>query len=105
MNKSEIHELKSKDIEENIKINDYIYNLHMSIYEKLNKEEKIVFNATLEAVERSIKEVEELHQRIDRTLNDINLVIEIIKSQPAENDDWFLNRLYGFKALLGNKGK
>lgn len=69
MKKSEIHELKSKDIEENI------------------------------------KEVEELHQRIDRTLNDINLVIEIIKSQPAENDDWFLNRLYGFKVLLGDKGK
>lgn len=43
-------------------------------------------------------------EAIDVAINDINLVIELIKQQPTENDTWILERLSGFKYIL-NKYK
>lgn len=37
---------------------------------------------------------------IDRTINDIDLVIELIKQQPTEDDSWILSRLNAFKIIL-----
>lgn len=40
---------------------------------------------------------------IDRTINAIDLVIELIKQQPTEDDKWILDRLNGFKIILEDK--
>lgn len=40
---------------------------------------------------------------IDKTRNAIELVIELIKQQPTEDDSWILDRLNGFKIILENK--
>lgn len=40
---------------------------------------------------------------IDRLNNEIDLVIELIKQQPTEDDTWILNRLNGFKIILEDK--
>ena len=37
---------------------------------------------------------------IDKAINDIDLVIELIKQQPNEDDSWILYRLNGFKNIL-----
>lgn len=40
---------------------------------------------------------------IDKTTNAIDLVIELIKQQPTEDDSWILDRLNGFKIILEDK--
>ena len=57
-----------------------------------------------------MSEVENLQQEnrkqkeiIDETTNAIDLVIELIKQQPTEDDRWILDRLNGFKIILENK--
>lgn len=40
---------------------------------------------------------------IDRLNNEIDLVIELIKQQPTEDDSWILNRLNAFKNILEDK--
>lgn len=51
-----------------------------------------------------IKKLEQQNQKykevIDKALNDIDLVIELIKKQPTEDDSWILYRLNGFKNIL-----
>ena len=37
---------------------------------------------------------------IDKAINDIDLVIELIKQQPTEDDTWILDRLNTFKFIL-----
>ena len=48
---------------------------------------------------------ENKHQKevIDETINAIDLVIELIKQQPTEDDRWILDRLNGFKIILEYK--
>ena len=71
-------------------------------------------NRTIEEVRRNetklINEIKVLEQQckkqkevIDRTINAIDLVIELIKQQPTEDDKWILDRLNGFKIILENK--
>lgn len=45
------------------------------------------------------------HQKevIDKTINAIDLVIELIKQQPTKDDRWILDRLNGFKIILEDK--
>lgn len=40
---------------------------------------------------------------VDKTINAIDLVIELIKQQPTEDDSWILDRLNGFKIILDDK--
>ena len=40
---------------------------------------------------------------INRLNNEIDLVIELIKQQPTEDDKWILDRLNGFKIILEDK--
>lgn len=41
--------------------------------------------------------------KIDKVINAIDLVIELIKQQPTEDDSWILDRLNGFKIILEDK--
>lgn len=51
-----------------------------------------------------IKQLEQEYQKykevIDKAINDIDLVIELIKQQPTEDDNWILGRLNAFKIIL-----
>ena len=40
---------------------------------------------------------------IAKTINAIDLVIELIKQQPTKDDRWILDRLNGFKIILEYK--
>lgn len=58
----------------------------------------------------STKYIEDLEQQckkqkevISKTINAIDLVIELIKQQPTEDDRWILDRLNGFKIILEDK--
>jgi hypothetical protein len=45
-------------------------------------------------------QVKKQKEVIDRTINAIDLVIELIKQQPTEDDKWILSRLNAFKIIL-----
>ncbi len=46
------------------------------------------------------EQLEDYKSRNKKTIEDIDLVIELIKQQPTEDDSWILNKLNGFKYLL-----
>lgn len=50
-----------------------------------------------------IEQYKKQKEVIDKTINAIDLVIELIKQQPTEDDRWILNRLNGFKIILEDK--
>lgn len=71
-------------------------------------------NRTIEEVRKNetklINEIKVLEQQckkqkevISKTINSIDLVIELIKQQPTEDDRWILDRLNGFKIILEDK--
>lgn len=45
-------------------------------------------------------QVKKQKEVIDKAINDIDLVIELIKQQPTEDDSWILSRLNAFKIIL-----
>lgn len=47
-----------------------------------------------------LKQVRKQKEVIDKAINDIDLVIELIKQQPTEDDSWILSRLNAFKIIL-----
>ena len=72
--------------------------------------ETTINSQEIEAIEFMLKNNEDLEQQvkkqkevIDRTINAIDLVIELIKQQPTEDDKWILDRLNGFKIILEDK--
>lgn len=58
-------------------------------------------------VQKAIKKLQQENRKqkeiIDETINAIDLVIELIKQQPTEDDRWILDRLNGFKIILEYK--
>ncbi len=62
----------------------------------------------IEVYEQLIEQLQQENRKqkeiIDETINAIDLVIELIKQQPTEDDRWILDRLNGFKIILENKG-
>lgn len=52
---------------------------------------------------RLLEQVKKQKEVIDKTINAIDLVIELIKQQPTEDDRWILDRLNGFKIILEDK--
>ena len=66
---------------------------------KVNKtiNELVDYINNLQQENRKQKEI------IDETINAIDLVIELIKQQPTEDDRWILDRLNGFKIILEDK--
>lgn len=55
------------------------------------------------AIENLQQENRKQKEIIDETINAIDLVIELIKQQPTEDDRWILDRLNGFKIILEDK--
>ena len=69
--------------------------------------ETTINSQEIEAIEFMLKNNEDLEQQvkkqkevIDKAINDIDLVIELIKQQPTEDDSWILSRLNAFKIIL-----
>lgn len=69
--------------------------------------ETIINEQEIEAIEFMLKNNEDLEQQckkqrevIDKAINGIDLVIELIKQQPTEDDSWILSRLNAFKIIL-----
>ena len=54
----------------------------------------------LEYVEQLEQQCKKQKKAIDKAINDIDLVIELIKQQPTEDDSWILDRLNTFKIIL-----
>lgn len=52
---------------------------------------------------KSDYELKKQQEIIDRTINDINLAIEVIKQQPTEDDSWILDKLRGVLQILDDK--
>lgn len=65
----------------------------------LEYDKETLKDMVLELQEKSQKQKEV----IDKTVNAIDLVIELIKQQPMEDDRWILDRLNGFKIILEDK--
>lgn len=84
-----------------MKIEDYNeYYIQGSDHYLIPKDEfKELFNEMINWKEESQKQKEV----IDKTINAIDLVIELIKQQPTEDDRWILDRLNGFKIILEDK--
>jgi hypothetical protein len=77
----------NENIGQFITINNKKY--HLCCIEQLQQENK------------TLKENAENNDKvIDKTINDIDLVIELIKQQPTEDDSWILDRLNAFKIIL-----
>lgn len=70
------------------------YELHLKQWAKRCIDTINEYTTNLQQENKKQKEV------IDRTINDIDLVIELIKQQPTEDDSWILSRLNGFKIIL-----
>lgn len=47
-----------------------------------------------------LRENKQLKDKINKAINDIDLVIELITQQPTEDDGWILDRLNAFKIIL-----
>lgn len=60
-----------------------------------------VYEQLIEQLQQEDRKQKEI---IDETINAIDLVIELIKQQPAKDNRWILDRLNGFKIILENKG-
>lgn len=56
-------------------------------------------------LERREQQINIYKSRCEKAIEDIDLVIELIKQQPTEDDNWILNRLNGFKYLLQGEDK
>lgn len=54
----------------------------------------------LESFDKLQQENKKYKEVIDKVINDIDLVIELIKQQPTEDDNWILGRLNAFKIIL-----
>ena len=59
-----------------------------------------------EYIDKILIYIEDLQERIDKAINDIEITIQIINEQPSRNieeDNYILSRLEGFVKTLGGK--
>lgn len=75
----------------------------MKVVKTFTQEQLWYVCAIAKAFEKSEQQVKKQKEVIDRTINAIDLVIELIKQQPTEDDKWILDRLNGFKIILEDK--
>lgn len=59
-----------------------------------------IFNELFEDYECFKNDCKKYKEVIEKAINDIDLVIELIKQQPTEDDSWILDRLNAFKIIL-----
>lgn len=106
MNKEQITKILSK-IKDTVGENNYKLALAITGH-RTGKIKDIIMcskdgELLLEYVEQLEQQCKKQKEVIDRTINAINLVIELIKQQPTEDDKWILDRLNGFKIILEDK--
>lgn len=94
MNKKEIEELKDFTID----ITD-IDELALGL-EVCSKKSNMVIQEFADTIIQLQQENQKYKEVFDKAINDIDLVIELIKQQPTEDDSWILNRLNAFKIIL-----
>lgn len=94
MNKEEIEELKDFTID----ITD-IDELALGL-EVCSKKSNMVIQEFANLIIQLQQQNKKYKEVIDKVINDIDLVIELIKQQPTEDDSWILYRLNGFKIIL-----
>lgn len=91
----------NENIGQFITINNKKY--HLCCIEQLQQENKKL-NGAIQTynilLKSNIEENKQLKEVIDKAINDIDLVIELIKQQPTEDDSWILSRLNAFKIIL-----
>lgn len=87
------------------------------LYDKCENMEQLFDKYYLPLLDKHYSKIYELQQEIkllkiqvssreeviDKTINAIDLVIELIKQQPTKDDRWILDRLNGFKIILEDK--
>ena len=76
------------------KLLDYITNLQEENERLKDEKPEYILRWKLE------EQLEDYKSRNEKAIEDIDLVIELIKQQPTEDDSWILNKLNGFKYLL-----
>ena len=59
-----------------------------------------IFNELFEDYDCFKNDCKKYKEVIDMTIDNIDLVIELIKQQPTEDDSWILDRLNAFKIIL-----
>ena len=92
-------------------IKDYLKKIY-ELEAKLTGEDKETYTLLIYGYNQCAKLLNETEQQckkqkevIDKAINDIDLVIELIKQQPTEDDTWILSRLNAFKIILKEVSK
>ena len=75
-------------------------------YIRTNKNETFktdegLFNYVIELEQQSKKQKE----TIDKAINDLNIILEIVREQPSGSDCWIINRLEANKKILQEVSK
>lgn len=103
MDKEQITKILSK-IEDTVGENNYKLALAITGHRAGKIKDIIMCSKDGELLLEYVKQLEQQCKKqkevIDRTINDIDLVIELIKQQPTEDDSWILSRLNAFKIIL-----
>ena len=78
-----------------------------TLMEKYEKQEQKILELQQELLNKklNVKDIEYKEKMIyksrnEKAIENIDLVIELIKQQPTEDDTWILNKLNGFKYIL-----
>ena len=90
--------------EESFTLEDYL-ELGNKVYDLQEENEQLHIQLEDKANEQIKTMYLEYKSRVDKAIENIDLVIELIKQQPTEDDTWILNKLNGFKFLLQGEDK
>lgn len=70
-------------------------------------DETIINSQEIEAIEFMLKDNDKLERQvknqkevIDRAINDLNIIIDIVREQPLGSDCWIIDRLEANKSIL-----
>ena len=60
----------------------------------------MVIRSQAEAIELLEKESKKYKEVIDKAINDLNIIIDIVREQPLGSDCWIIDRLEANKSIL-----
>ena len=64
---------------------------------------KDVFDELFNEMSNWKEDTKKYKEVIDKAINNLNIIIDIVREQPTEDDRWILDRLNGFKIILEDK--
>lgn len=64
---------------------------------------KDIFNELFDEMSNWKEDTKKYKEVIDKAINNLNIIIDIVREQPTEDDRWILDRLNGFKIILEDK--